>query len=244
MRAQIRKRYLGNLLIAGVIVAGWMMAVASADPSGSPTVLTPDRTDSVVVVYTESGASLTLRVATLSAQSNGAGLAPGPVRTAFALEHPLTGEIVDVNLVEVGHRTTRAKAGLRPRVELLVNQELPFTARTAEVLAAGGLSPYVPQDLGQATFPSVCWWSGDPVQEVFVSYDASMPRTSAPAYVLDVVGIHAAPSIQLGEFAPIGGNGDPFDNPNPPGTLEAGGGDGGSTPGEGGDPVGDPGRRD
>jgi hypothetical protein len=165
-------------------------------PASLP-VIYADQPDSVLIIETARG-DFSIRVVTSSDVQPvesllGEVLDPKlPARTASEIRDPITGEVLNINIVEVGVRTMETSGGLNPlgSAELLINNDRPFT-RSAELAAAvRGEGVRVENDITVVpNHDPVCWITGEPIVEIFVlvPMGGEEPRSAVPSYGIIVL---------------------------------------------------------
>ena len=224
-----------------IALAGAMLAArvgADGGPAG-PVILVADQANSTATIDAEGWADpIEIRVVTLSDEPV-LSLPPDafdpsdPVRIATSILHPATGELIDINIVEIGRGVELRNDGGR-EVVWVANDESPFTRASEMAYALEGLSVHRRAEVRlSADAPVVDWVSGAPIVEVFVWYEAGSRRTTRANYGLQIVDRESASRKGRGP-APSGG--DPGGSPGPP----AGPGSQGGGPACGGDPGGGP----
>lgn len=223
--------------LAGAVLAG---RVCAEDARGTPTILIPDRANSTAMIDAEGWVEpIEVRVVTLSDKpilsispenSHPSALA----RIATTIMHPVTGEPIEINIVEIARRVGLLERGRRGAA-WVANNELPFTRASEIAFALDGLSIRRIDDVARSADDQVVgWFSGTPIVELHVLYDAERTRANYGIQLVtpDVVGRKG--------HGPLSNGGDPGGSPGPP---PGGGSNGPGSQGSGGGPVcgGDPG---
>lgn len=253
-----------------VLMAGWLcvfpVGAFAAGPADAPTesaVFFPDDPASLVTIDGPWAQPLVIRIVTVSdvpawtALIDPDATPDQPQRIATVIRHPVSGDLIDINLVETTHRvvTVLANRGRsRSVVETIVNNERPFTRDAQWQALSDGRNIRQPNDGAYPTGDrAVGWSSGRPVVEIPVWFDAE--RSAFTDYAIQIVSPTTYSPSQppnTRRRPPGKEGGDPGGNPDPP-TLKPGGtsgqesgsgddgddGDGGDG-GEGGDPGGNP----
>jgi hypothetical protein len=235
------------LVLLGVL---WVCPSLAIGADEGPIVLTPDDPSSQVVIDGPWDDSIAVSVVTVPADASSSAVADPslPARQATSIVHPVTGETIHVNFVEVAEITysVQTSYGAREFVEWLVNTERPFTEEAQLLGEQEGFNVHRPQNASSAQVADpACWVTGESVLDIPVWFD---PDRSAPlTYRLKIVDIGDGASdsgIDNGPRSePVGEGGDPGGNPDTPdrsNPLQGGDDDSEDFGGDGGDPGGNP----